>query len=173
MMPTPITPAKAREMMAQGALLVDIREADEHARERIDSARNIPLSRLERPDVGDASAVIYHCRAGNRTSTNKARLAQAADCPAYVLAGGLDAWRAAGLPVTVDRRQPLELMRQVQLAAGALILMGVLLGFLVAPAFSFVAGFVGAGLMMAGATGWCGMARLLANMPWNRRAATA
>ena len=64
-------------------------------------------------------------------------------------------------------------MRQVQLAAGALVLLGVLLGFLVTPAFFGVSAFVGAGLMMAGATGWCGMARVLARMPWNRRAATA
>jgi len=64
-------------------------------------------------------------------------------------------------------------MRQVQLAAGALVLLGVLLGFLVAPAFFGISAFVGSGLMMAGATGWCGMARLLAHIPWNRRAVTA
>jgi len=170
---TPVSPEKARELIVGGAKLIDIREADEHARERIAIAENAPLSRLDRLDVGRARAVIYHCRSGNRTSANAARLAQAAGCPTYVLDGGIDAWRKAGLPVTVDRRQPLELMRQVQLAAGALVLLGVLLGFLVAPAFFGLAAFVGAGLMTAGATGWCGMARLLVHMPWNRRAAAA
>lgn len=170
---TRVSPQKARDLIVEGAKLVDIREADEHARERILVAENVPLSRLAELDVGRAPAVIYHCRSGNRTSANAARLAQVADCPAYVLEGGLDAWRQAGLPVEVDRSQPLELMRQVQLAAGALVLAGVLLGFLVAPAFFGIAAFVGAGLMTAGATGWCGMARLLARMPWNRRAAAA
>ena len=63
-------------------------------------------------------------------------------------------------------------MRQVQIAAGLLILAGVALGLVVAPAWFGLAGFVGAGLTFAGLTGWCGMARLLALLPWNRRAAT-
>jgi len=62
-------------------------------------------------------------------------------------------------------------MRQVQIAAGLLILLGVLLGFLVDPLWFGLAAFVGAGLTVAGVTGWCGMARLLAVMPWNRRQA--
>src|SRR3546814_8784676 len=78
----------------------------------------------------------------------------------YVLEGGIDAWRRAGLEVAADRRQPLELMRQVQLAAGGLVLLGVALGFLVGPGLFALSAFVGAGLMLAGATGWCGMARL-------------
>jgi hypothetical protein len=60
-------------------------------------------------------------------------------------------------------------MRQVQIVAGALVLAGVLLGFLIAPAWIGLAAFVGAGLLMAGITGWCGMAHMLALMPWNRR----
>ena len=117
-------PEKARELSAGGAKLIDIREADEHARERIPAAENTPLSRLSQLDASQAPAVIFHCRSGNRTSANAARLAQAAECPTYVLEGGIDAWRKAGLPVTVDRRQPLELMRQVQLVAGGLVLLG-------------------------------------------------
>jgi rhodanese-related sulfurtransferase len=170
---TPVSPEQARALIERGVRLIDIREPDEHARERIAVADNLPLSRLDRVDPGGADAVIYHCRSGNRTAANATRLARAADCPAYVLDGGLDAWRRAGLPVAVDKRQPLELMRQVQLAAGALVLLGVVLGFLAAPAFFGLSAFVGAGLMMAGATGWCGMARLLSYMPWNRRATAA
>ena len=97
------------------------------------------------------------------------RLAARVDGPAHVLAGGLDAWKKAGLPVKADTKQPLELMRQVQMAAGGLILVGALLGTLAHPAFWGLSAFVGAGLFVAGATGFCGMARLLAVMPWNRR----
>jgi rhodanese-related sulfurtransferase len=91
-------------------------------------------------------------------------------CEPFLLEGGLEAWKAAGLPVVRDARAPLELMRQVQIAAGALALLGFTLGVLVHPAFHVKSGFVAAGLVLAGVTGWCGMAKLLAVMPWNRRA---
>jgi rhodanese-related sulfurtransferase len=61
-------------------------------------------------------------------------------------------------------------MRQVQIAAGGLVLAGVALGFTVHPVFFGLSAFVGAGLALAGVTGFCGMARLLAVMPWNRLA---
>ena len=87
---------------------------------------------------------------------------------AYVLSGGIDAWAAAGLEVEEDRAAPLEMMRQVQIAAGALILLGVALGFAVNPGFFALAGLVGLGLTVAGLTGYCGMARVLAFAPWNQ-----
>ena len=91
-------------------------------------------------------------------------------CETYILEGGLDAWKKAGLPVTLDRSQPIDIIRQVQIVAGSLVLSGVVLGALVAPGFYALSGFVGAGLLFAGISGFCGMARLLAVMPWNRRA---
>lgn len=167
-MPT-ISPADARALMATGATLIDIREPDEHRRLRIPGARNVPVAKLA--PVSGKQAVIYHCKSGMRTAGNAARLSAMSDCPAYLLEGGLDAWAAAGLPVEQDRRAPLEIMRQVQITAGALILAGVLLSLTVSTAFVALSAFVGAGLVMAGTTGWCGMARLLAKMPWNRRPA--
>ncbi|GHK57920.1 hypothetical protein KPZU09_76560 [Klebsiella pneumoniae] len=74
----------------------------------------------------------------------------------------------AGLPVVEDSSQPLPLMRQVQIAAGTLILLGVLLGYTLTAAFSCSAAR-SAPAHLAGVTGFCGMARLLATMPWNRR----
>jgi rhodanese-related sulfurtransferase len=168
---TTITPAEAVRRMQEGALLIDIREPDEHARTRIPNARNVPVGQIDR--IGDAPAVIYHCRSGMRTQANAVRLGQASECEAFLLEGGLDAWRSAGLPVEEDRKAPLEIMRQVQIAAGLLVLAGVILGLTVAPAFFGLAGFVGAGLTFSGLSGWCGMARLLALMPWNRRAQAA
>lgn len=167
MTPTPVTPQEARRLMEGGALLVDIRGPDEFARENIPGARNVPVAAIERIERTDAP-VVYHCRSGARTEANAARLAQAAGAPCYMIEGGLDAWQRAGFEVARDRSQPLELMRQVQIAAGSLALLGVVLGFLVSPGFFFLSAFVGAGLMVAGITGWCGMATLLRHMPWNR-----
>ena len=152
-----------------------MREADEHARERIPGARNLPLSRLEEAElaVHQGKPVLFHCRSGARTAGNADRLAAKAGlCEAYVVEGGLDAWKRAGLPVAEDRRQPLELMRQVQIAAGSMVVLGVLLGAFVTPGFYLLSGFVGAGLVFAGVTGTCGLARVLRMMPWNRRAAS-
>ena len=113
-----ITPDEARQLVARGARLIDIRSPDEHARASIPGAENRPVERLDR--VGDAPAVVYHCRSGMRTLANAARLAAASECPAYLLEGGLDAWRAAGLPVAENRKAPLEILRQVQITAGVL-----------------------------------------------------
>jgi rhodanese-related sulfurtransferase len=168
-----ISPQRAAELMRSGAILVDIREADEHAREYIPGARHHALTLIDResPARGGDDVLIFHCRSGARTKGNAPKLAAAAPaCEAYILDGGLDAWKKAGLPVTLDRSQPIDIMRQVQIVAGSLVLIGVVLGALISPGFYVLSGFVGAGLLFAGASGFCGMARLLALMPWNRRA---
>ena len=165
---TAIEPDEAERLIASGATLIDIRDTDEHARERIPGAINHPLARIDQlaPHSG---AVIFHCRTGMRTQNNATRLAAVVGgSSCYVLAGGIDTWRSSGRPTIVDKRQPLEIMRQVQLVAGGLVLIGIALGFLVSPLLFGLSAFVGAGLMMAGATGWCGMAKLLQHLPWNR-----
>jgi rhodanese-related sulfurtransferase len=167
----PLSPERLAERLQSGsAVLVDIRESDEFARRRIKGAISRPLSGLEAAHLKIAphQEVVFACRSGLRTQANCDRLAATVEGPAFVLDGGLDAWAAAGLPVEVDRGQPLELMRQVQIGAGGLVLTGVALGFLVHPAYFGLAAFVGAGLTIAGATGFCGMARLLRLAPWNR-----
>ena len=165
-----LSPAEAQALVARGGRLIDIRE---YAREHIPGAELVPLATLTNGAALHASpeeTIIFHCQAGSRTQNNAARLAQAA-APAQVklLAGGIQAWKAAGLPVKEDKSQPLPLMRQVQIVAGALILLGVALGYAFSSGFFLLSAFVGAGLTFAGITGFCGMARLLALMPWNRR----
>ncbi|ULL01666.1 rhodanese family protein [Bradyrhizobium sp. I71] len=167
-----ITPTDAGRLLDKGATLIDIREADEHAREKIPGARNLPLSKLDDADLAaHHKPIIFHCKSGARTQANAPRLAVKLDpaCEAFVVDGGLDAWRKAGLPVATDRRQPIELQRQVQMGAGSLVFVGTLLGLLVSPWFFAVPAFVGAGLITAGLTGFCGMARMLMRAPWNRQ----
>ncbi len=161
-------------MLDQGAVLVDIREADEHAREKILGARLMALSKLDQANLAlsEGQRVIFHCRSGARTQGNAARLAAKAGsaCEAFIVEGGIDAWKKAGLPVAVDRRQPLELQRQVQIGAGSMAFLGTMLGLLVSPWFFVIPAFVGVGLTVAGVTGICGMARILKKAPWNRAA---
>ena len=171
-----ISPARAAELVRSGAVLIDVREAEEHAREHIPGARHHSLTRIDQdtPVRPGDEVLVFHCRSGARTRAQSPRLAAAAQsCEAYVLDGGIESWKKAGLPVRLDRRQPIDIMRQVQIAAGGLVLIGVVLGFLVTPLFYALSGFVGAGLLFAGSTGFCGMAQLLELMPWNRRTRSA
>src|SRR5215475_9378849 len=133
-----IKPSEARRLLDSGALLIDIREADEHAREKIPGARHLPLSKLDDADlaVHQGTPIIFHCKSGVRTQANALRLAgEVGVCEAFIIDGGVDAWRRAGLPVVSDQRQPLELQRQVQIGAGSLGLVGTLLGLSVSPWF--------------------------------------
>lgn len=166
----PISPEQAVELIRAGAVLVDIRELDEHLRERIPGARHHALSTLEAtsPAQPGDDILIFHCKSGARTQVNAPRLAAAAGCEAYVLEGGIETWKKLGLPVSKDRKQPIAMARQVLILAGSLVLLGMLLGFLVTSAFYLLSALVGAGLVFAGVTDFCASARLLALMPWNR-----
>lgn len=173
---TPLSPEEVKARLDAGrAVLIDIREPDEFARSHVPGARSHPLSGWEGAHltVDPDADVVFTCRSGMRTAGACDRLAARVTGDAYVLSGGLDGWTKAGLPVVTDAKAPLEIMRQVQIAAGSLVLLGVVLGFAVAPAFFGLSAFVGAGLTFAGATGFCGMARLLMMAPWNRRPVTA
>ncbi len=167
-----ISPKDAKRLIDQGGTLIDIRGADERTREQIPGSHHDPLTNLSELS-GVASPIIYHCRSGLRTAQNAGRLRAAAPCEAYILEGGLDAWKNAGFPVFTDTGQPIEIHRQVMIGAGSLVLLFVLLGAFVSPVFYAFSGFIGLGLVFGGATGICGMAKLLAVMPWNRSPAGA
>jgi rhodanese-related sulfurtransferase len=165
--------AVAARLRAGAAVLIDIRDPDEFARAHVKGAVSLPLSGFETAHlkIEPGHDVIFTCRSGMRTGANCDRLAARIEGEAFVLEGGLDGWTQAGLPVALNRKAPLDMMRQVQIIAGLLILVSVGLSMTVHPAFIGLGAFVGAGLLSAGATGFCGMARLLALLPWNRSAA--
>jgi rhodanese-related sulfurtransferase len=155
-------------------VLIDVREAGEHARENIAGARLVPLSSFDPaklPATGGKRLVV-HCLSGSRSARAQVQLA-AAGIEAVALTGGIEAWKAAGLPVRENKSAPLPIMRQVQIVAGTLIVAGAALGAYVHPGFHALSAFVGAGLVFAGASGWCGMANLLGLLPYNRRASSA
>lgn len=166
-----LSPTEVQARLAAGqAVLVDIREPDEFARSHVTGAQSQPLSGWEQSHltIDPDADVIFTCRTGMRTGGACDRLAARVSGDAFVLDGGLDAWRAAGLPLAENLSAPMEINRQVQITAGLMILAGVILGFLVAPAWFGLSAFVGAGLTFAGLTGTCAMARLLMLAPWNR-----
>ena len=165
-----LSPEQAAEKIRAGAVMVDIRSAAEYSGKHIGGALSLPLDQLDGEHLPQDGVVVFNCLSGMRTRQNAAQLQNCAACcrEVYILDGGLNAWAKAGLPVHARPGQPLDIMRQVQIAAGSLVLLGAALGALVSPWFYLLSAFVGAGLVFAGLTGFCGMARLLACMPWNR-----
>lgn len=151
-------------------LLIDVREPAEHRSECIDGACLIPLSEITPERLPSTQRpIVIHCRSGKRSSEACAKLLAAN--PTLDLAsleGGIVAWHQAGYPIKRSASNTLPLDRQTQIAVGLIALSGTLLGTFSHPAFYVLPGIIGAGLMFAGITGWCGMAKLLAKMPWNR-----
>lgn len=122
-------------------------------------------------DLQTGHPTVLVCQSGKRASMTRDLLAgQVEDL--YILAGGTDAWKSAGLPLVASTRSRWALERQVRLGAGLLVLSGTVLGYLVNPAWYLLAAFVGCGLIFAGTTNFCAMGHLLALLPWNRRGST-
>lgn len=168
-----ITPSELHDLLEKSPSLklIDVRTPAEFGEVHATSAENVPLDQLKPADFAGNDAPLYLiCKAGSRGATACERL-RAAGCEQVVnVAGGTEAWDAAGLPV-VRGKAVMSLERQVRIAAGLLVFGGALLATFVNPLWVWVSGFVGAGLVFAGVTDTCGMGMMLARMPWNRRVA--
>ena len=168
-----ITPKKLAELRGAGKKteLIDVRTPVEFREVHVDFARNVPLDRLDAEALraelnGSAEPLYVICRSGSRGKQACERLA-AAGLNVVNVEGGTLAWDAGGLPV-VRGRKAISLERQVRIAAGFLVLVGAVLALTVHPYFAGISAFIGAGLMFAGITDTCGMAMVLARMPWNQ-----
>jgi len=152
---------------ARHGKLIDVRSAAEFAVGHIPSAVNVPMEQVETrmADIGGGPVVLV-CEAGTRAAIVAGWIEGRQ--PVSVLSGGTSAWRNAGLPLVTCSPCRWTLERQVRLAAGLIVFVATLLSVLVSLKWVYLAMFVGAGLTFAGATNICGMAVVLAKMPWNR-----
>lgn len=151
--------------------LIDIRTAIEFTSEHIQGAISLPLSTLEKGGLqieSDKKAVFY-CLSGMRTQKNCEHLTRHVQGEVYILDGGMNAWKEAGLVMHSPTASSVVINRQVHISAGAIILSGVLLAKDFHPGFLVMTAMVGAGLIIAGVSGWCGMEKLLNVMPWNNK----
>ncbi|MDU8944193.1 rhodanese-like domain-containing protein [Ovoidimarina sediminis] len=166
-----IDPKTAHQWVRSGkAVLIDVREPDEWIKEHVPEAHLVPLSGFNPDDFprDHEKIAVFHCRSGGRTEAAAPQILQTGFRKVYQLEGGIQAWRDAGLKVNENAKAPISIMRQVQIAAGSLVLIGLALAVFVNPWFAAISAFVGAGLTQAGLTGNCAMASLLKHMPWNR-----
>jgi rhodanese-related sulfurtransferase len=153
--------------------LIDVRTPGEFNRAHAAGARSLPLDELDATKFanernGSKDPIYLICQSGARSAKACERLQQAGVEPVFSIEGGTNAWEQAGLPLHRGERKVISLERQVRIAAGFLVLLGAALAWFVHPAFVGLSAFIGAGLMFAGITNTCGMAMLLAKMPWNR-----
>ena len=165
-----ISPKDAQRDLATGkAILIDVREADEFKDQHIGYAQSIPLSNFEENfkniECPEDQKIIFHCKSGSR-SANAAEKAKSHAYDIYSMDGGIEAWKSAGLPI-VGASAKIPIMRQVQMIVGATVAIMIALSFSGITWPLWIAGFFGIALFFAGLTGWCGMAKLLKQMPWN------
>lgn|GEM_PF-33442 len=153
----------------QQAQVVDVRSATEFATVHLPMAINIPLEQIEgrTADFEANAPVVLVCQSGARARMARNLLA-ASGKDLIVLEGGTQAWLQAGYPAVRMTVARWALERQVRLAAGVLVVVGVLLAVAVSRWWLLLPGFVGCGLAFAGYTGFCFMGEALARMPWNR-----
>jgi rhodanese-related sulfurtransferase len=163
-----ISPEEIHARFAAGPVaLIDVRSPAEYQGLHAEGATLIPLEKLDAKALGPATPVYIICETGPRAEMAAERLKAAGRADVVVVQGGTVRWEQAGLPV-VRGPKVWSMFRQVRLVAGVLVLTGVGLGWFVHPGFYGLAAFVGAGLAFSGITDFCGMALILARMPWNK-----
>jgi len=160
----------------QPGVLLDVRSPDEYRSGHVRGALSLPLDELDITDlaqhtgirgIGTEVPLYVACHSGLRAQQAAEKLYTAGRRNLILLQGGTEAWRKEGLPI---RRSgsALSLEQQVQVAIGTLLILKVLFGFTVHELFFVLGALIGAGLITAGLTRWCGLAQLIARMPWNR-----
>jgi rhodanese-related sulfurtransferase len=168
-----ISPIELQKILAAqpDAALLDVRTPVEFAEVYVPQARSIPLDELKPSSLQlqKSEPVYLLCRSGQRATKAAEKFSREGFSQPIVIEGGTLAWVDAGLPVTRGTTKVISLERQVRIAAGSLVFIGFLLGWFVSHWFFILSGFVGAGLVFAGVTDFCGMGLLIAKFPWNKR----
>lgn len=173
--PTETSPKTVWQQIEGGSnvRLIDVRTPMEFNQVRAEMAESLPLQSLDKAaceklqqDAG-GKPIYLICKSGARATKAAGILADHNVPVAGVIAGGTDAWVTEGLPV-LRSGKGISLERQVRIAIGVPVVIFSLLAVLVSPWFALVPLFFGCGLTFAGITDWCGLALLLARMPWNQ-----
>jgi len=170
-----LSPANVDQLIRENPRIriLDVRTPGEYSSVHIPGSYNVPLDTLGehareiRTNLTDP--VILVCQSGQRAQKADRTLAAAGMTNLHILDGGMNAWVNTGF-VVVRGKSKVSLERQVRIVAGALAATGGFLAAFVDPAFGFISAFIGSGLVFAGVTNTCGMAMLLARLPYNRSA---
>lgn len=151
---------------------INVCTSAEYAEKHIEGVQSIPLDILEEniSSLENKETIYIHCRSGRRGEKAVKKLeSHSLNAEIVNVTGGLYAWEEAGFSTNSLSSSKMTVMRQVFLTAGLLVLLGIILSFVTNNTnFLFISAFVGLGLSISGATGWCGLQMLLSKMPWNK-----
>ncbi|GAA2591557.1 rhodanese-like domain-containing protein [Streptomyces axinellae] len=157
--------------------VIDVRTPGEYASGHLPGAHNIPLDHLDTAlpalkTAADRGDLLLVCASGARAGQACRRLA-GQGITAATLTGGTTAWTQLGHHThrPAGARTPWAMERQVRLAAGTLVLTGLIGGRRWNAARWLSAGIAG-GLVFSALTDTCGMAKILAKLPRNQPKAT-
>jgi rhodanese-related sulfurtransferase len=172
---SPVPPRELHRALAAGqpAELLDVRTPAEFAAAHVPGAKLVPLDELDcaaylkQRGVCDRPLYVL-CQSGGRARRAIEKFQRAGFHNCVLVEGGTQAWIDAGLPVNRGESKVLPLMRQVQIAVGSISAIGAALALFVNPKFAVIPLVTGGGLFFAGLTGFCGLALVLAKMPWNK-----
>jgi rhodanese-related sulfurtransferase len=175
---TCITPKELADLCQKNdtVTIIDVTTPAEFREMHVEPARNVPLDILDAAALKaqqgeDSDKPLYViCRSGIRGRKACEQLIAAGLTNVFNVEGGVKAWEQDGLPL-VRGKKALSVDRQMRMLAGTLVLTGAVL-VSISPYWAILSGFVGAGLIFAGATDFCPMALWLAAMPWNRTKCT-
>ncbi|MDJ0806698.1 MAG: rhodanese-like domain-containing protein [Gammaproteobacteria bacterium] len=173
-----VLPSNIQRRMQNGepVTLIDVRSPLEYKSGHVRGAISLPLDELEPSElerrtgtnsIGTEIPLYLTCQSGLRAQQAANKLQDAGYSNLVLMEGGTSAWEQAGLPMRRSGTS-LSLQQQVHITIGSLLILKVIFGFAVSELFFVFAALIGAGLITAGLTRWCGMAQLLARMPWNR-----
>ena len=152
-------------------IIIDVREPAEHEAAKISEANLLPLAAICKKSLPQyfGKKLVIHCHSGKRSQAACNKLLQEdSNLEIYNLEGGISAWIKSGFAIKNSEKKFLPLDQQVQLAIGFGVFVGSILGYYCNPKFFALSGFFGAGLIFAGLSGYCGLAVLMAKMPWNK-----
>ncbi len=158
-------------------ILIDAREPIEYKEEHIKGAILKPISNFEK-EKGEIhklyltakeqnKKLVIYCKGGTRGGKFCEKLTELSG-EVYNLEGGINAFKQAGFAVFKGNKNIFPLERQMQITVGFLVLTFTLLGIFISSKFLILTCIMGAGLLFAGITGFCGLMKILAIMPWNK-----
>ncbi|MGJ8692057.1 MAG: rhodanese-like domain-containing protein [Thalassotalea sp.] len=160
----------------QSVTVIDLRTVAEVSYEALSDSIHLPVQDLNPLSFEQALTLAKHqhkniyllCQSGIRANKAVEILTDKVEQRLVVIEGGLNALKILGVKTVKGAGKVISLERQVRITAGAMTLLGVVLGSVLHPYWYGLSAFVGVGLMFAGITNSCGMALILARMPWNK-----
>ena len=153
--------------------VIDLRTAAECQSESLHQTLNIPVQELTietfdkaTDELNPDEPIYLLCQSGKRAEIAVKKLKDS-NKSLVIIEGGLNTLKAEGAEIVVGTTKAISLERQVRIAAGLIVMLGVIMSVFINEWYLLIPVFVGTGLVYAGISDNCGMALILARMPWN------